>query len=137
MFQATWGIGLPGRPVALEPRHERGVDEVVLEGPDEEGGDQPAVLPAALHLGIGRPCQHGPAGDARHLLVGPGPPEEMVLDVGLPGAEAGAGAGAEGAPLLAVGAVVGPAVGQDVERLVVPVGVVIAEDVVGAGDDAG
>ena len=109
----------------------------MLEGPDEEGGDQSTVLPAALHLGIGGPGQHGPAGDARHLLVGPGPSEQMVLDVGLPGAEAGAGAGAQRAPLLAVGAVVGPAVGQDVEGLVVPVGVVVAEDVVGAGDDTG
>ena len=40
-------------------------------------------------------------------------------------------------PFSAVGAVVGPAVGQDVERLVVAVGVVVAEDVVGTGDDAG
>ena len=109
----------------------------MLEGPDEEGGHQPAVLSGALHRRIGCPRQHRAPRDARHLLVVAGPAEQVVLDLGLPGAEARAGPGAQGATLEAVGAVVRPAVGVDVERLVDPVLVVVAEDVIGADDDTG
>ena len=130
------GHRLPRRAVALETRDERGVDHVVLEGPDQEGGDEAPVLADALHVGVGRPGQHRPAGDARDLLVRAGPAEEVGLDVGLPGPEAGAGPGAQGAALQAVGAVVGAAVGVHVEGLVDALGVVVAEDVVGAGDHA-
>ena len=43
------GHRLPGRAVALEARDQGGVDHLVLEGPDEEGGDRgrrPARCPA-------------------------------------------------------------------------------------------
>ena len=131
------GHRLPGRAVALEARHQRGVDHVVLEGPDQEGGDQAAVLPGALHRRIGGPGQDGAPRDAGHLVVGPGPAEEVGLDFGLPGAEARTGPGAQRAALQAVGAVVGPPVGGDVEGPVDPVLVVVAEDVVRADDHAG
>ena len=51
--------------------------------------------------------------------------------------EARAGPGAQRAALQAVGAVVGAALGVDVEGPVDALGVVVAEHVVGAGDDAG
>ena len=126
------GDGLPGRPVALEPRDERGVDDVVLEGPDEEGGDEAAVLSRAEDVSVGGPRQHGPPRDARDLLLGARPTEQVVLDVGLPGPKARAGPGAQRAALHAVGAVVGSALCVDVEGPVDALGVVVAEHVVGA-----
>src|SRR5262249_38109933 len=51
--------------------------------------------------------------------------------------KARAGPGAQGAALHPMGAVLGTAVGVHVERLVATVGVVVAEDVVGADHDAG
>ena len=46
------------------------------------------------------------------------PAEEVLVGLGLPGAEAGAGPGARRAALLAVAAVVGPELVLEVERLV-------------------
>ena len=68
---------LPGRAVALEARDQGGVDDVVLEGPDQQRGDQPAVLPRLPDARIGGPGEDGPPGDARHLLVGARPAEEV------------------------------------------------------------
>ena len=62
--------------------------------------------------------------------------EEVLVGLGLPGAEAGAGPGAGGAALLAVDAVVGPELVLEVERLVAAGLVVVADDVVRAGDHA-
>ena len=62
--------------------------------------------------------------------------EEVLVGLGLPGAEAGAGPGARGAALLAVDAVVGPELVFEVEGAGSPSLVVVADDVVRAGDDA-
>ena len=97
----------------------------------------PPSWPTSWQLGVGGPGQHDVVGDARHLVVGALAAEEVGVDLGLPGPKARARPGAEGAALHPVGAVVGPAVGVDVERLVVAVVVVVAEHVVGADHDAG
>ena len=47
-----------------------------------------------VDLGIGGPGQDDVLGDAVDLLRGPGAAEEVVVDLGLPAAEAGAGPGA-------------------------------------------
>jgi hypothetical protein len=60
----------------------------------------------------------------------------MGVDLGLPQPEPGTRPGAHGAALDAVGAVLGAAVGIDVKRLVLAAGVVVGENIVGAGDDA-
>ena len=62
--------------------------------------------------------------------------EQVLVGLGLPGPEAGAGPGAAGAALLAVAAVVGAELVLEVERLVAALCVVVAEDVVRAGDHA-
>ena len=62
--------------------------------------------------------------------------EQVLVGLGLPGAEAGARPGAGGAALLAVDAVVGAELVLEVERLVAALVVVVADHVVGAGDHA-
>src|SRR5258708_15628007 len=71
-----------------------------------------------------------------NYLVGAGPAEEVVLDVGLPGPEARARPGTQRAALQPVGAIVRATVGGHVKGLVDAVSVVIAEYVVGARDHA-
>jgi len=88
-------------------------------------------------LDVGGPGQHDVRGDPGNLVVGPLAAEQVVVDLGLPVTKARAGAGAQGASLDPVGAVVGPAVGRDVERLVAAALVVVLEHVVGADHDAG
>ena len=63
-------------------------------------------------------------------------PKRCIVGLGLPGAKPRAGPGARGAALLAVGAVVGPELVFEVEGLVAPLVVVVADDVVRARDDA-
>ncbi len=62
--------------------------------------------------------------------------EQVHVGLGLPGAEAGARPGAGRAALLAVDAVVGAELVLEVEGLVALLDVVVADDVVRAGDDA-
>src|SRR5438270_2454798 len=128
--------GLPARAVALEVGDESGVDVAVLHGPDEDGAYQAAVLALLGDLGVGRLQEDDVLGHALDLFGGAGAAEEEVVDLGLPRPEAGAGPRAVRAALLAVPTVAGPELLLDVEGLVHPFAVVVAEHVVRAGDDA-
>src|SRR5690606_23866913 len=112
------GHRLPGRAVALEERREGGVDVVVLHRPDEERGDEAAVLPHAVHHVVARPREQDVLVDAGRLVGPPGAGEQVLVGLRLPGPEAGAGPGAGGAALLAVDAVAGAQLLLEVERLV-------------------
>src|SRR5437588_2810133 len=126
--------GLPARPVALQVGDQRGVDVAVFHAPQQDGRDLAAVLAGLVDLGIGGARQHDVLGDAVHLGLYAGSAEHEGVDLGLPRAEPGAGPGAEGAALLPVLTPGGITVGRiEMEGLVDPVGVVVAEDVVRAG----
>ena len=110
----------------------------MLERPYQQRRDEAAVL-ADLRASSGSVAR---ASTMSSATPRPRPrcgsrPKRWLVDLGLPGAKAWAGPGAQGAALLAVGAVVGAAVGVDVEGPVAALGVVVAEDVVGAGHHAG
>ena len=109
----------------------------MFEGEDEQGRDEFAVLADGADLGVGGPGQHDVDSDARDLVLGPLAAEEVLVDLGLPGAKARAGPRAQRASLHPVGAALGPPVGLDVERLVAAAGVVVAEHVVGTDHHAG
>src|SRR5205823_15035725 len=64
------------------------------------------------------------------------PPEEELVDLRLPGPEPGAGPGARRAAPVAVAAAARAELVLEVERPVDVLGVLVAEDVVRAGDDA-
>ena len=130
------GDRLPRGAVALEVRHERGVDDVVLERVHEHGRHQPAVLADLVQLGVGGAGEAHVLEHAAQLADLAGPAEEELVDLGLPRPEAGAGPGARGAGLLAVAAVARAAEVLDLERLVDAVRVVVGEHVVRAGDHA-
>src|SRR3546814_13594059 len=73
---------------------------------------------------------------AGQLVVGAVPGEEVLVSLGLPAAEPGAGPRARGAALLTVDAIVGAELVFEVEGLVAPGFVVVPDHVVGAGDDS-
>ena len=97
--------------------------------------DQPAVLAGLVDVFVARPGQEDVLVDAGHLVGAPQAVEEVVVGLGLPDAVAGTGAGAAGAALLSVGAVVGTELVLEVERPVAPRLVVVTDHVVGTGDD--
>ena len=130
------GLAFHDVAVALEERGERGVDVVVLQGPDEQGRHEAAVLAHAVDHVVAGPGQQDVLVDAGDLVGLAGAGEEVLVGLRLPGAEAGAGAGARGAALLAVDAVVGAQLVLEVERLVGAGLVGVADDVVRARDDA-
>src|SRR5690606_15402055 len=129
------GTGLPRALLALQVRHERRVDVVVLHRPDEDGAHQAAVLAAAVHGLVGGPGPQDVLVDAGRLVLGAGAGEEVVVGLGLPQAEAGARPGAAGAALLTVDAVVGAELLLEVEGPVAALLVVVPDHVVGTGDD--
>ncbi len=92
------GNGLPGAAVSLEQGHQGGVDAIVFQAPQQDGRDQTAVLAPVVHLGVGGPGQEDVLADAVHLVGLAFSPEEVAVDLGLPVAKPGAGAGAAGAP---------------------------------------
>ena len=98
------GDRLPRRAVALEVGDEGGVDVAVLHGPDEDGGHEAAVLAQLVDRVVGRPGEDHVLRDALHLDGGAGPAEQELVDLRLPGPEAGAGPGARRATPLAVAA---------------------------------
>ena len=61
-------LGLPAVAVALELAGERGVDDAVVEAPDEDRRHEPAVLAAVVHLVVGCPHEQDVAVDAGHLV---------------------------------------------------------------------
>ena len=129
------GDGLPRRAVALEVGDERGVDHVALEAVEEDGGHEPAVLADLGEDGVGGPGQDDVGADPGDLVGLTGPPEQEVVDLGLPRPEAGTRARAARAALLAVRAVLRPEPLFGLERLVDAGVVAVAEHVVGARDD--
>ena len=135
--RATWGTAFQVEPSPSRPDTSAASITSCSKAQMRSAETRPPSCPVPCTVGIGGPGQDGAPRDAGHLVVGPGPAEPVGLDVGLPGAEAGAGPGAQRAALEPVGAVVGPSVGVDVEGPVDPVLVVVAEDVVGADDHAG
>ena len=124
--------------VALQVGHERGpVDVVVLHRPEQDRRHQAAVLAHLVDHVVRRPGQHDVGVDAGHLVVGAGRGRRGARRPGRSHRpEPGAGPGAAGAALLAVDAVVGAELVLEVERLVAALGVVVADDVVGARDHA-
>src|SRR5581483_8770140 len=130
------GDRLPRRPVALQVGDEGGVDVAVVEGPDEDGRHEAAVLAELEDLLVGRPGEDDVLGDALHLDGRTGPAEEELVDLGLPGPEPGAGPRARGAAPVAVPAPARAELLLEVERLVDVLGVLVAEDVMRAGHDA-
>ena len=130
------GHRLPGGAVAFEVADERGVDDVVLERVQEDRGDEPAVLADLGQHRVARPGEEDVLEDAGRLRRLACPAEEELVDLGLPGAEPRARAGARRAAALAVAAVVGRVAVLELERPVDPVGVAVTEHVVRARDDA-
>src|SRR5699024_9202558 len=127
----------PGRAIALQPRDQGPVDVALFEQPDENGGDQAAVLAGIVNTVVGGAHQQDLLGDARDLLDLALTAEQVLLGGGLPVTETGAGPGAGRAALLPV-----DAVGEtvlvvfEVERLVTALFVFVADHVVGTGDHA-
>ena len=130
------GDGLPAGGLALQVRHQGAVDDAVLQAPDEDGRHQPAVLADVVDEVVAGPGQDDVLVDPRHLVVVAAPPEEVLVGLGFPGPEAGAGPGAGGAALHAVDAVVEAEFLLQVERVVLAGLVAVADHVVRAGDDA-
>ena len=131
------GDRLPGRAVAFEVRHERGVDDVVLERVHEDRRDQAAVLPDVEQLGVGRTGEHDVLADARDLVGLAHATEQELVDLRFPRAKPWAGTRARGAGLVAVAAVARAAVVVlGLHRLVDAEEVVVVEHVVRARDDA-
>ena len=128
---------LPARFAVLERLDAGGegtVDDVVLEEPDQHGGDEAAVLAGLVDEVVARPGEEDVGVDARHLAGLTLAAVEVHVGLGLPHAEAGAGTGARGTTLLAVDAVGLAELFLEVERLVGAGLVLIADDVVGAAD---
>src|SRR5262249_48691163 len=126
--------GLPRGSVALEVRHERGVDDVVLEAVQQDRRYQPAVLANVVEHRIACPRQHDVLVDARHLIGLTNPAEQVLVDLRLPHLEAWARPRAARAALLAMTAIVGAETLLELERLVSPLVRSIAEHVVRARD---
>ena len=104
--------------------------------PDQDGRHEPAVLAHLVDHVVAGPGEQDVLVDAGHLVGLALAGEEVLVGLGLPGAEPGAGPGAGGAALLAVDAVVGPSSSSRWNGLVAARLVVVADDVVGAGDHA-
>ena len=128
-------LGLP-RVVVLDAADQRGVDVVVLAQPDQHRRHEPAVLAHLVHHVVARPGEVQLAPDAGHLVGLADPAEQVHVGRRLPRPEARAGPGAGGAALLAVDAVVEAELLLEVERHVLALLVLVADHVVGAGDDA-
>ena len=96
----------------------------------------PPSWPISCDLVVRRPGEDHVLRDALDLDGGAGAAEQELVDLRLPGPEAGAGPGAGRAAPLAVDAVVRAQLLLEVERLVDVLGVLVAEHVVGAGHDA-
>jgi len=133
LVRGDTGLGLPRGAVALEVRHERGIDVALVHGPDEQRRHEAAVLTHPMHHVVARPGQHDVAVDARQLLDRAQPPEQMIVGLGLPRPEAGTRPGAARASLLPVAAVSGTELVLEVERLVAALHMVVADDVVRTG----
>ena len=104
------GDGLPAARALLGPglevRRERGVDVALVERPDQQRRHEAAVLAHLVDHVVARPREQDVLVDARRLVGLSHPCEEVLVGLGLPGAESGAGPGARRAALLAVDAVV-------------------------------
>ncbi len=127
---------LPRGPVTLESGDECRVDHPVLEGPDQDGRDEPAVLPVVADVGVRGPHEEDVTGYSGHLVLGPLTAEHEGVDLGLPRPEPGAGPRAHRAALDPVGAVGRTTVLFDLPGPVDAVTVVVVQDVVGADHDA-
>src|SRR5207302_280358 len=112
------GNGLPGGAVALEVGDESGVDVAVVQRPDEDGRHETAVLTELVDLGVRRPGEDHVLRHALDLDGRPGAAEEELVDLGLPGAEPGAGPGARRAAAITVPAAARAQLLLEVERLV-------------------
>ncbi len=106
----------------------------MLQSPDQQRRDKASILAGRQQLGIGGLSEDHVLRDAIHLVGFALTAEEERVDLRLPGTEPWAGSRAEGAALLAVGAVVRPAHLRDMERAVNTILVVVAEHVVRADD---
>ena len=115
---------------------ERGVDVALVERPDEQGRHEPAVLAHLVDHVVAGPGQQDVLVDPGRLVGLAHPGEEVLVGLRLPRPEAGAGPRARRAALLAVDAVVEAQLLLEVEGLVRARRVLVADDVVGAGDDA-
>ena len=131
------GDRLPGRPVTLEVGDQGGVDVVVLQGPDEDGGDQPAVLAHLVDL---------PSSAARASRMSLVTPDISAASRGRPNMNSsisvsqvrkrGQARVHDVQPFLPWPQSVGPSSSSRWKGLYTPVGVPVAEDVVRAGDHA-
>jgi len=115
-------------------RDERSVDDPVVKAPDEDGRHQPTILSQFVNGVVDSAGQQHILVHAGHLVVLAAPSEQVTVGFGLPVSEPGAGPGAGRAALLSVDTVVEPQLLLKVERDVFARGVVVADDVVGAGD---
>ncbi len=129
-------LGSPGGAVTFETTDERGVDDVVFEGVDQEGRHEAPVLAFLNQLVVAGASQQHVA-NAVDLVVGSLSSEAVHVNFTLPVAKAWTGSGAHGAALESVGAVVGPTVDIEMPRAIDPVVTVVIEYRVRAGDHAG
>ncbi len=128
---------LPG-VVVLDARHERGVDVVVLAQPDQQRRDESTVLAHLVHGLVGRSGEVELTPDPGHLVGLAHPAEQVHVGRRFPCAESRARSRARGAPATrseSVHAVVEAELLFEVERDVLALFVLVADDIVGAGDD--
>jgi len=129
-----------GRPlVALalaDVRREGGVDVAMVECPDEDCRHEPAVLADLVDEVVGRPGQDDVLEHPRRLVGGAVAAEHEVVGLVFPRAEARAGTGATRAALLAMAAVFQPQFLFEVEWRKPALHMLVADDVVRAGDHA-
>jgi hypothetical protein len=107
----------------------------VLEGVDEKGGDEPAVLSVFDQRLIGGTRQQHVT-DAPDFVIGSLARETVNVNLALPVSKTRARPRAHGAALLAVGAVVGSAVEVKVEWLIDALVGLVVQHRVRTGDDA-
>ena len=126
----------PAVGAALEVGGEGGVDVAVVHGPDEQRRHEAAVLADLVDHVVAGAGEEDVLVDARRLVGPADAGEEVLVRLGFPGPEPRARSGAGRAALLAVDAVVEAELLLEVERLVGARRVLVADDVVRAGDHA-
>ena len=108
----------------------------MVQRPDQDGGHEPAVLADLVHVLVAGAGEDDVLVDALELVGVAGATEEVLVDLGLPRPEPRTGSRAGGAAPLTVTAVVRTELFLQVKGLVLALGVVVAQDVVRAGDHA-
>jgi hypothetical protein len=108
----------------------------MLQSPEQDCRHQTTVLANLMHHGIRGSGQQNVLKDPGNLIVVSGPSKEMLVSLTFPEAKPGTGPCATGAAFYAMAAVVWTKFVLKMERLVAALFVVVANDIVRAGNDA-